>query len=244
MGELPRPRILFSSCLTGDRVRYDGRSAETEFTVKLLRFSEPLKVCPEVSLGLGVPRGRIVVHIEDGSPGLFQPSTGRDLTGEILNFSRSFLDGLPEVDGFLLKSKSPSCGVSRTKTFCDREGKRFRSLGRGLFASEVLKRFPLHPVADEVQLSDFRRRLHFLFRVFGLARIREEDIENLHEVISPAVYMVSQRMERLMRKERRREIYRNLFLKVFSKPPPLSLLEELCSLLVPKELLDPPDRLP
>ena len=244
MAEFPRPRIVFSSCLTGDKVRYDGGSAENEFTLKLLEFSEPVKVCPEVSIGLGVPREKIVVYFDGKRPGVFQPSTGLDLTSRLSEFSEGFLMSLSEVDGFLLKAKSPSCGLSRTRTYRDREGRVFRGLGKGLFALKVLEAFPHLPAGDELMLADRRRRLHFLFRVFGLARIREGDIDDFHSLISQTAKVLSPRLERRMREERDRRVYRDLFLRVFSKPPTLRVLEELCSLLVPEELLYSPYRLP
>ncbi|MDQ7037904.1 MAG: DUF523 domain-containing protein [Aquificota bacterium] len=244
MAEFPRPRVVFSSCLTGERVRYDGGSAENEFTLKLLKFSEPVRVCPEVSIGLTVPRDRIIVYSDGESYRVFQPSTGLDLTSRLVGFSEEFLSSLPQIDGFLLKAKSPSCGLSRTRTYRDREGRVFKGLGKGLFALKVLESFPDLPAEDEIRLRERRRRLHFLFRVFGLARIREGDLDEFHELISMTARVLSPRLESRMRRERDRRTYRELFLKVFADPPPEGVLEDLCGLLVPEELLYSPYRLP
>ncbi len=235
-----RPKIVFSSCLTGEAVRYDGGSAETPFTLKLLNFSEPVKVCPEVGIGLGVPREKVIVW----EGGLHQPSTSLDLTQKMEEFSRSFLGSLKEVDGFLLKSKSPSCGVSRTKTYKDKEGKVFKGFGRGMFARAVLEAFPYLPVEDELRLFRYHLRLHFLIRVFGSALIREEGPEVAHDIFSDALRVLSPGLEKRMRREKSGKTYRELFLRAFSRRPPLSLLLELAGKVVPQELLYPPDRLP
>jgi uncharacterized protein YbbK (DUF523 family) len=244
MADFPKPKVLFSACLTGDKVRYDGGSAETPFTLKLAEFCEVLKVCPEVGVGLGVPRDRIIVHFEEGPPRVFCPSTGEDLTARILSFAEEFAGNLTEVDGVLLKSKSPSCGLSRTKTYRDREGRRFRGLGKGLFAVRLLELLPNLPAADELMLRDYRTRLHFLLRTFGSAHIREGDLERFHRIVSTSAYVISPRLEKAMRRERDRSRYRELFLRVFSRAPSLRALREMCGLLVPQELLDPPHRLP
>ncbi len=167
-----KPRLVVSACLLGERVRYDGGSAEDEFVLELSSMCEVIPVCPEVSIGLGVPRDKIVVYIEEGKPRLSQPSTSLDLTQRMESFSDNFLRSLPQVDGFVLKSKSPSCGVSRTKTYIDPYGKLYRGLGKGLFALEVLRRYPHYPVEDEIRLRDERRRLLFLAKVYSLYSLR------------------------------------------------------------------------
>lgn len=168
-----RPRLVVSACLLGEKVRYDGSSAEDRFVLELSRRCEVIPVCPEVSIGLGVPREKIIVYVEEGKLKLSQPSTGRDLTEEMEMFSGDFLDHL-SVDGFILKSKSPSCGVSRTKTYEDPEGKKYRGLGRGLFALKVLRRYPYHPVEDEIRLKSGKRRTLFLAKLYTLFTLRTD----------------------------------------------------------------------
>ncbi len=171
---MDRPRLVVSACLLGEKVRYDGRSAEDEFVLELSERCEVIPVCPEVSVGLGVPRDKIIVYIDEEMPKLSQPSTGRDLTKEMERFSKSFLDQLPPVDGFILKSKSPSCGVSRTKTYRDPRGEKFLGLTKGLFALEVLRRYPHYPIEDEIRLRDEKRRLLFLAKLFALFKLRTD----------------------------------------------------------------------
>lgn len=168
-----RPRLVVSACLNQKPVRYNGQTVRDEFVLRLLPYCEVIDVCPEVEIGLGVPRDKIIVYLLDDGFGLSQPSTGLELTERMKSFSESFLSSLTEVDGFLLKSKSPSCGLSNTSVYKDREGKSFHSKGKGLFAMEVLKRYGLLPAEDEGRLKDEEIRRHFLVRLFTFADMRE-----------------------------------------------------------------------
>ena len=167
-----KPRIVVSRCFEFEHCRWNGLVISSEFVRKLAEFVEFIPVCPEVEIGLGVPRDPIrVVRFEEG-PRLVQPETGRDVTGDMVSFSERFLDALPPVDGFILKSRSPSCGLKEVKIFAaagkpDVDGK-----GAGFFGRAVSERYPLLPVEDEVRLKNFRIREHFLTRIFTLARFR------------------------------------------------------------------------
>jgi len=192
----PSPKLVISACLAGEFVRYDGGIVRDPFVEKLLKHCQPILVCPETAIGLGVPRGRILIYWNGERQGLFQPSTGRDLTELILSFSESFLESLPQVDGFLLKGKSPSCGVSNnTLSYKDPEGKVFFRRTKGIFAQKVLERFNDLPVEDEKRLKDKGIRKHFLVRLFALADLREslgriESISQLMEFHRRNKYLV------------------------------------------------------
>jgi len=231
-----KPRIVVSSCLAGENVRYDGKPVEDEFSERLIKHVEVIRVCPEVGIGLGVPREKIIVYFQNGEPRVSQPSTGLELTDKIKEFSKSFLDSLSEVDGFLLKAKSPSCGVSRTKTYRDREGRSYRGLGKGLFALEVLKRFPHLPVEDEIRLRNERRRLLFLLNIFSLAELRNSLPENSHREVRVVIRTFSPKLERKMREAKDREVYKELLLRAIEKLP-IGAVRELSERIVPEDLL-------
>ncbi|MDW8294911.1 MAG: DUF523 and DUF1722 domain-containing protein [Aquificaceae bacterium] len=185
MRNFPKPRIVVSACLNLKPVRYNGQEVRDEFVLKLLPYCEVLEVCPEVAIGLGVPRERVIVYRRENSFGLSQPSTGLELTEKMESFAETFLKTLQGVDAFLLKSKSPSCGVSNTKVYRDPEGREFHSKGRGLFALKVLDRFEYLPVEDEGRLKDKEIREHFLTRLFSVAELREnkERINRISELM-------------------------------------------------------------
>ncbi len=167
-----RPVVVFSRCLGFAACRYDGTMADGAGVDLLKPFVETRSVCPETGIDLGVPRApiRLVWH-KDGHR-LVEPSTGRDLTRTMQEFASSFLDGVGEVDGFVLKAKSPSCGLRDAKVYPSPESPEHRTRSSGLFAARVLERFPHLPVTTEARLSRPGERSHFLTRVFTLARFR------------------------------------------------------------------------
>jgi uncharacterized protein YbbK (DUF523 family) len=128
---------------------------------KLEPLVELRPICPELEIGLGVPRDPVVLERREDGVHMVQPSTGRDLTRLMNEFSERFLDALDQVDGFILKSRSPSCAIHEP--------------GPGLFAARVLERFPEAAVEDEVALQDAERRERFLAKVFALATERRRD---------------------------------------------------------------------
>ena len=104
---------------------------------------------------------------------MVQPSTGRDLTTLMEGFSREFLGGVGEVDGFILKSRSPSCGIRNAKRFHSEDEGAGHDSGPGLFTARVLERFPHAAVEDEGRLNDLRLRDHFLTKLFALGAFRQ-----------------------------------------------------------------------
>jgi uncharacterized protein YbgA (DUF1722 family)/uncharacterized protein YbbK (DUF523 family) len=132
-----------------------------------------LPVCPEMEIGLGCPREPIRVVLAEKQLHLVQPATGRDVTQAMQQFAATFLAGVGEVDGFVLKSRSPSCGIKDVKVFAGPEHKTPQELGRGFFGGAALERFPDLPVEDEGRLSNFSLREHFLTRLFTLAALRQ-----------------------------------------------------------------------
>lgn len=170
---MARPRLVVSKCLGFDHCRYDGSIIPDPVVKSLQEWVEFVPVCPELELGLGAPRPPVrLVHIDEGVH-LLQPATGRDLTEAMQAFAASFLDALPPVDGFLLKNRSPSCGIKDVKVY-GLTGKGPKAAGRpGMFGQAVRERFPDLPVEDEGRLNNRALREHFFTAVFALARLRE-----------------------------------------------------------------------
>jgi uncharacterized protein YbgA (DUF1722 family)/uncharacterized protein YbbK (DUF523 family) len=169
-----KPALVVSRCLGFDACRYNGQMIPNGFLARLAPFVDLSLVCPEVEIGLGTPRDPIrLVGKEEGKERLVQPSTGLDLTEKMTDFRDGYLDGLSKVDGFVLKARSPSCGVTDAKVHGG-PGKDMPSLRRapGMFAAGVLDRFPFAAVEDEGRLTNFRIREHFLTRIFTLAEFR------------------------------------------------------------------------
>jgi len=131
-------------------------------------------VCPEMEIGLGCPRDPIRVVEKGGQRRLVQPSTGRDVTRRTTGFARRFLDGLGRVDGFILKARSPSCGIRDVRIFAGPRHVRPKRLGIGLFAFEVILRFSDKAMEDEAGLADPAARTVFLARLFRRRRLPAE----------------------------------------------------------------------
>jgi uncharacterized protein YbbK (DUF523 family) len=74
-------------------------------------------VCPEVEIGLGVPRKPIRVVESKGIRMLVQSESGRDMSGPMNEFVERFLGSVTGIDGFILKNRSPSCGNKDVKIY-------------------------------------------------------------------------------------------------------------------------------
>jgi len=131
-------------------------------------------MCPEVEIGLGIPRPTIrLERAEDGTALLVMPSKGKDLTQRMREWSENRVSGLGDLDlcGFILKKDSPSCGMERVKVY-DANGGPARD-GSGVFAEVLLRGAPFLPVEEEGRLNDPRLRENFIARVFAVRRWKD-----------------------------------------------------------------------
>ncbi len=168
-----RPTIVISQCLGFAACRYNGVTIPDPFVEQLKPYVTYLPVCAEVEIGLGVPRDPIRIVLINNEPRLLQPATGADVTEKMRAFAATYLTALTEVDGFILKGRSPSCGIKDVKVYRGVEkGTASTNKGRGFFAQAVLERFGHLPVEEEGRLTNFTIREHFLTRLFTLADFR------------------------------------------------------------------------
>jgi uncharacterized protein YbgA (DUF1722 family)/uncharacterized protein YbbK (DUF523 family) len=173
MREFLKPVVVVSKCITFEPVRWNGQIIASEFVEKLKSYVNFIPVCPEVEIGLGVPRDPIRIVLVNGEKRLLQPATGFDFTEKMTNFSTSFLDSLAEVDGFILKSGSPSSGFKNVKVYPSIEKVSSIAKSPGFFGGAVLQKFPNIAIEDERRLLNPRIREHFLTKLFTLASFRE-----------------------------------------------------------------------
>jgi len=177
--EEPTIRLGVSTCLLGERVRYDGGHKLDRFLVNTLGpFVEWVPVCPEFEIGLGVPRESLRLVGDPEAPRLIAPKSGQDHTERMQTWARGRLEELAaaRLHGFIFKKDSPSSGLFRVRVY-DQNGMP-RRLGTGIFPREVMNRFPLLPVEEEGRLHDMRLRENFIERVFVYYRwthLLEED---------------------------------------------------------------------
>jgi len=178
MRKFPKPVVVTSKCFEFDACRYNGAMIPNNFVQKLEPFVKFVPVCPEVEIGLGVPRDIIRVVEKKGKKLLVQPTTGKELSKPMYKFAESFLNSLDAVDGFILKSRSPSCGINNAKIFPDSDNPMPIRKGPGLFAEKVLEKYPSVAVEDEGRLLNYNIREHFLTKLYTLARFREVKKKN------------------------------------------------------------------
>ena len=117
MDSLVRPKVVVSKCIEFAACRYNGLMISSDVVKALMPYVDFVPVCAEVEIGLGLPRDPIRVASGANGLRLLQPSTGADVTNEMVSFATSYLGSLPAVDGFVLKSRSPSCGIKDVKIF-------------------------------------------------------------------------------------------------------------------------------
>ncbi len=168
-------RLGISSCLLGAQVRYDGGHQLDRFLRDVLgEYVEYVPVCPEVEVGLPIPREtlRLVEDAEQQVRLVFSRS-GEDITERMEGWARERVRQLEkeQLDGFVFKAKSPSSGMERVKLY-DRNGVP-KKVGIGVFARHFMEHFPLLPVEEDGRLNDPRLRENFITAIFVLKRWRQ-----------------------------------------------------------------------
>jgi len=167
-------RLGISSCLLGEKVRFDGGHKRDPFlTDSLGAYVEYVPVCPEVEVGLSIPREtlRLVGDVE--APRLVFSKSGEDITERMQAWAAKKVRALEEegLCGFIFKSKSPSSGMERVKVY---DGNGVPSMkGVGVFARAFMAHFPLLPVEEEGRLHDPVLRENFIEAIFTFQRWRQ-----------------------------------------------------------------------
>ncbi len=167
-------KLGISSCLLGERVRYDGGHKLDHFLTDTLgAYVDWVLVCPEVESGLSVPREAMHLVGDVEAPRLVTIRTGVDHTSRMRQWAKKKVTTLATEDlcGFVFKSRSPSSGMRGVKIYSP-EGIPIGT-GSGIFAKAFQDRFPLLPVEDEGRLHDPGLRENFIERVFVYKRWQE-----------------------------------------------------------------------
>ena len=159
---MTRPRVGVSACLLGDEVRHDGRHKRSRAVVDIIGPEVYwVAVCPEVEVGMPVPREPVV--LTGAGPRLVGATSGIDHTDAMLRFAEARIAALEPLDGYVLKSRSPSCGL---------DGVPGSPTGAGLFAATLRRLLPDLPLAEETALEDDTGRRAFLEAVRAHRRRR------------------------------------------------------------------------
>lgn len=165
----PPIRIGISACLLGERVRFDGNHKLDRYIHDTLGgYFEFVPVCPEVAIGLGVPRPTLRLEGDPQRPqAVGVLDKGINVTAALERYGRKMARELPPLAGYLFKARSPSCGMERVKIYQDKGPPK---AGQGIYARELLAARPWLPAEEEGRLSDPVLRENFVERVFAYHR--------------------------------------------------------------------------
>ncbi len=167
-------QIGVSSCLLGEKVRWNGDHKKDRYVQEVLgKFFNYIPVCPEMEVGMGVPRETVALYGSLEEPKMLSRTTRTDWTKRMNRFIKARIKDLAgeDLDGFIFKSKSPSCGLGRIPVYSLEDPAKARH-GAGLFAREFSKVFPLVPSEEEGRLHDPKIRENFIVRVFSFHRLK------------------------------------------------------------------------
>lgn len=167
-------RIGISSCLLGDEVRFDGGHKRDAFlTGTLAPYVEWVRVCPEIEVGMGVPRESLRLVQVGADTRMITTRSGIDHTDGMRAYAARRCRQLEtmQLRGYVLKKDSPSCGMERVKVY-DIAGNAPARTGVGTFAAVLKERFPMLPIEEEGRLQDAVLRENFIERVFAYDRLR------------------------------------------------------------------------
>ncbi len=226
------PFIVVSACLSGIKKRYDGKIVFNPLVNELKAFCKIGVICPETEIGLPVPRERTILYKDQNSGKIraIYLGTKEDITEKIHHYYEEKKKEFGEVDGFILKAKSPSCSVSSTtKTYKDPEGKILAWYSKGLVGGKILKDFSFLPVVDDVLLREKDKLEEFFIKIFTIRRFRnlkEQFSENkelnlFHEKIKYVLMSFSPNLLEFLEKEIKKgmgiEEYERYFFNICSK---------------------------
>jgi uncharacterized protein YbgA (DUF1722 family)/uncharacterized protein YbbK (DUF523 family) len=172
--QISRIPIGISSCLLGEHVRFDGGHKYDRFiNRRLADFLEFRPFCPEVAIGLGIPREPIrLVRSAQGVRVQGVKNSALDVTDRLGDYGSRVARKLDDVCGYIFKSRSPSCGMERVKTWTG-SGQPDKSDGTGAFAQAIMQAHPNMPCEEEGRLNDPDLRDNFIERIFTLYRWKQ-----------------------------------------------------------------------
>ena len=162
---LPRPLIGIGSCLAGNAVRYNGEAnSSNSYVREICEQFDVQAFCPEMGIGLGVPRPPIhLVGSRDSARVLDVETHRHDYTDAIRSYAGQVLDRAPLLCGYILVKGSPSCGYGDVKRYT-RVGEYLASDQDGIFSSALRETDTLLPLEDDERLKDANLRESFVNR--------------------------------------------------------------------------------
>lgn len=160
-------KIGISACLAGEQVRFDGSNKPSNFCLNELGQHVSYKsFCPEVAVGLPVPRPTIRQIKNNDLISVSRPDGTGDVTKALQSYGKKVALMTKDLSGYVFCAKSPTCGMERVKVYSP-EGNALSSDGIGVFAKEIMQANPLLPCEENGRLNDLHIRENFVARVFA-----------------------------------------------------------------------------
>ncbi|GKX31508.1 hypothetical protein SH1V18_39880 [Vallitalea longa] len=167
------PTIAISRCINFDKCRYNGDGDNNEFINTLKDYVTFVPFCPEVEIGMETPRKPIRLVEINNMIHLIQPFTKIDLTDKMLDYTNMLMTRLQNVDGFIMKTRSPSCGIKEVKIYdSDKKGANSRK-GKGMVGGRITEMYSHLPIEDDGRLRNFKIREHFLTKLYVMSTLRK-----------------------------------------------------------------------
>jgi uncharacterized protein YbbK (DUF523 family) len=160
-------KVGVSSCLLGEKVRWNGKDKRNDVLLdELNKIFEYVPVCPEVEVGMGVPRGAVHLIGDKNKQKMQEVESGKDWTQAMVEFSEAKVLQLIEqgICGFIFKSRSPSCGTKGIPVYNDK-GEVLPDEVAGLFVQALIKHAPALPIIEENELRNKQAREKFISKV-------------------------------------------------------------------------------
>lgn len=159
--------IGISACLIGEKVRFDASNKPSNFCIHELGQHVTYKAfCPEVAIGLPIPRPTIRQIKKDDVISVSRPDGTSDVTSALKTYGKKVAKVTKHLSGYVFCAKSPSCGMERVKVYSP-EGNALKSDGIGIFAKEIMAANPLLPCEENGRLNDPLIRENFVARIYA-----------------------------------------------------------------------------
>ncbi|WQG58990.1 DUF523 and DUF1722 domain-containing protein [Pseudomonas sp. RTB3] len=167
MPSTAKPRIGISACLMGVEVRFNGGHKESHLcTRSLTEYFDFVPACPEVAIGMGIPREAIRLIGDPANPqAVGSVHSELNVTQALADYGTHMATEMDDICGYIFMQKSPSCGLERVKVYQD-NGVPATDGGRGIYAQAFCARHPNLPVEEDGRLNDPVLRENFITRVF------------------------------------------------------------------------------
>lgn len=239
-----KPKIVVSECLYGTKCRYDGQGYNDKVIQSLKDYVDIQTVCPELAIGLSIPREpiRIEMNKENEEYRLIDYNSKNDYTNQMTEFSEEFINGLDDIDGFILKSRSPTCGLKDAKVYYRGNKCSIRSNENGFFSQKIIDKYDYLPIENEGQLKNYNIRDNFFTRIFfinnlknnkniiefhknNLLLLKSYDEESTNEVsdilnenrMEDQVHQYKEKVLNIVSNQRKKENKLSIIIKLFEK---------------------------